>query len=123
MVGTIKLFQFIQKFHKIIGIYPSQAKRKQCPINLTQTIFLICSAQIMFTSAAFSVFEAKSMIDYGFGFYMLISIINIIVIYLVFIWQSQNTLKFIETCEEFIEKSKYCFETIYDSQCEFDTFC
>lgn len=33
--------------------------------------------------------------------------INVIVIYLTFIRQSENTLKYIENCEQFIEKSKY----------------
>lgn len=107
MVGSIKLFQFIQKFHQTIGIYPSsQPNRKQHSINLTNTIFLICSVQNMFATAAFLVFEANSMFDYGFPIFSIIGIINGVVIYLTFIWQSKNTLKFIEFSERFIEKRK-----------------
>lgn len=47
------------------------------------------------------------MFDYGFTFYAFSCMINVIVIYLTFIRQSENTLKYIENCEQFIEKSKY----------------
>lgn len=62
----------------------------------------------MFTNAAFLAFEAESMFSYGLAFYVLIAMINGIVIYLSFIFQIENTLKYIGTCEEFIAKSK-CF--------------
>lgn len=116
MAGSIKLFQFVQKYNQIIGIYSSQSTTMQGSINSTQAFFWISCAQIWFTIAAFLVFEANSMFDYGFEFFAFISIINGIAIYSIFIWQSQNTLKFIENCERFIEKRKYCFEQKF---CEF----
>lgn len=52
-------------------------------------------------------FEAtKSMFDYGFGFFMLVDIINVTVIYLLFVWQLESTIKYIENCEMFVGKSK-----------------
>lgn len=66
------------------------------------------------------------MFDYGFGFFTFICIMNITVIYLKFIWQSQITLKFIGNCEGFIGKSENYFESQYvqctlqkQSQCTF----
>lgn len=85
MAGSIQLFQFVQRFHQTIGIYPCQSNQKQHPINWTQAIFSICSAQSMLTTAAFLVFEAKSMFECGLVFFILITMINAIVIYLIFI--------------------------------------
>lgn len=60
----------------------------------------------MFATAAFFVMEADSMFEYGLAFFVLIAIISSIVVYVIFIWQSENTVKFIEHCEEFIAKSE-----------------
>lgn len=48
------------------------------------------------------------MFDYGFAFFLLVSIANAVAIYLILIWQSENTLKLITSCEGFIGASKYC---------------
>lgn len=109
MANSIKFLQFFQKFHQILGIFPPQSVENQRSTDFTKIISLIFCAQFMFTTAAFFVFEAKSMLDY-FAFFIIISVITSIFIYLIFIWQSQNTLKFIGNCEEFIEKSKNCSE-------------
>lgn len=106
MASSIKLFQFVQQCHQIIGVFPSQSNQNQRLIKSTKTKFLIFSAQLMVSTAGFLVFEAKSMFEYGFTFFILISIINSIVVYLIFIWQSKNTSKFVENCEGFIEKRK-----------------
>lgn len=107
MSSSIKFFQFVQKFYQITGIYSSQSNQQKRWTHSIRTIFLICFGQYMFTLAAFLVLKAKSMFEYGFTFYVLITIINGTVIYLTFIWQLKNILKFIENCEAFIEKSKY----------------
>lgn len=109
MASSIKLFQFIQKFHKIIGIdlYQQLVDHEQYSVNSINIIFLISFAQIICTTIAFLVFEAKSFFAYGFSFFTIICVISSAVIYLIFIWQSQNTSKFIENCERFIEESKY----------------
>ena len=115
MAGSIKLFQFVQKCHQTLGILPRQPnpKQKQLSSHSIQAIFLTCLAQYIFTTAAFLLFKAKSMFDYGFSFFILIGLANCIAIYLIFIWQSENTLKFIENCEGFIEKSKFCWYEIF----------
>lgn len=107
MAGSIKLFQFVQQYHQIIGIYhPSQSNQKHRPYNFTQAIFLICFTQMIITIAAFLLFEDISMFDYGIAVFILVAMITSTVIYLQFIWLAENTLKFIENCEKFIEKSK-----------------
>lgn len=69
-------------------------------------MFLIVCAEYLLTTAAFLVFEAKSIFEYGFVFYMLITAINTTSIYLIFVWQSANTYKFIENFEGFLERSE-----------------
>lgn len=106
MGSSIKLFQFVQRCNQTMGICLSQAHQKSRSTILTKTVSLICSAQIIFTTAAFLVFRANALFDYGFAFYMLITETNSFVIYIIFIWQRKNTSKFIEDCEGFIAKSK-----------------
>lgn len=110
MDGSVKLFQFIQKFHQTLGIYPPQLKQQPYQINSINKIFLVCLVQMIITTTAFLMFEAESMFSYGLAFFVLIAMINGVVIYLTFIWQFENTVKYIGNCEEFIVKSKYCSE-------------
>lgn len=106
MAGSIKIFQFIQNFHGVIGISPAQSFEQQRSINSRNAIFLVSCAQEMFAIVAFLIFEAQTMFDYGFGFFGGMSLLLSIVVYVIFIRQSENTFKFIENCEAFIEKSK-----------------
>lgn len=125
MAGSIKFLQFVKKFNQLCGIYACESIQVQRSVISTKTLFLIGFAQFIFSTAAFLVFGAKSIFDYGYAFYMLFVVINGFVIYVIFIWQSVNTLKFIENCERFIEKSKccpkhskLCHELCRNSRCE-----
>lgn len=109
MAGSVKLFRFFQKFHQIGGIYAPQSNHKPF-VNHTKSIksvFLFAYAQYIFTLALFMALEAVSIFEYGFSFYILITIINTAIVYLMFISQTESTFKFIENCERFIEKSSY----------------
>lgn len=66
--------------------------------------------QIIFTTAAFLAFEAKSMLDYGFAFFVLISIINCTLVYSFgnqkTLWSSlkivRDSLKKVSTASELV---------------------
>lgn len=105
MADSIQLFQFVQKCDQTFGhaFHPSQNRRATIS---TKTMYLISLSQFMFATATFLMFEATSMFDYGFVFFAIFTISNSSVVYPILVWQSQNTLKFIKTCERFIEKSK-----------------
>lgn len=115
MTGKQKTFQ---KCHQTIGYHPSQPNQKHRSINWVNIIFLNLMAQQWLTTATFSVFDANSMIEYGFSFYIIIDVADAIAIYSIFIWQSVNTLKFIHNCEEFVEMSKYYFEHGFSGFCD-----
>lgn len=106
MDGSMKIFQYYQKSLHFIGIYPSQPNEKQSPINLKNKILLIACLQTVLTTAAFIIFDATSMFDFGMAFFALISISECEFSVLILIWQSDNTFQFFTTCEKFIEKSK-----------------
>lgn len=106
MAGSIKLFQFYQECHQIIGIHPSQSNQRQSTSNWKNTVTLIAFGLMMPTTAAFIIFDAESMFQYGSAFFLLICIIAFGIFYLIFIQSREITYKFIVTCEKFIEKSK-----------------
>lgn len=105
MTTSIKLFQSALKFHKTIGICPSRPNQSR--INWRTAIFLLLNVQYTLTTAAFLIVGTKSMFDYGFAFFLFLSLTNGITIYLLFVWQLDNTLKFIANCERFIENREY----------------
>lgn len=108
MADSIKLFQLFQKIQQSIGIDPAPTNQKAHISTISiRGIFVICDAQWMFSMTAFFVIAANSMFEYGLSFLWIITAWTYLVIYLILTQQSQNTLKFIENCERFIEKSKY----------------
>lgn len=107
MAASPKLFQFFQKCHQALGISASQSNQKRYSIIWRRAIFFTITVQYCVTVIAYLVIEAKLMFDYGLGIFVLISAINTVIVYLIFVWQRENTLKFIENCEEFIAKSEY----------------
>lgn len=107
MATPIKLLQYFQKIHRIIGIFPSQPNERYPPNKLTRIVVVISLVQFILSSAAFFMLEAKSMLEYGFSYCVFSCGIQAIVVYLLFVEQSQNTLGFIVRCERFIENSEY----------------
>lgn len=100
MAGPVKSFQSFQKFHQIIGLNPSRS------FFARRTLFLIGEAVLMVPSCAYLLFEAKSMFAYGYGFFVVSCTFVSFAIYLIYVWQLENILKYIESCDEFIAKSK-----------------
>lgn len=109
---SIKLFKFIQKTYRDIGIYPPEPNQSRSPINSKNCFFLYCLAQFSLTSYAYFWFQANSMIEYGMVFYTCSTTILSIVVYLIQIWQMKKFLNFIENCERFVEKREYSMQFI-----------
>lgn len=103
MSGSVKLFQFIQKCHQMIGIHSIEPNQNQWYTKRT-AIFMSFSTQCILTSSGFLLFKAESMFEYGFTYFILITLIVETINYTLFIWQSENTIEFIDNCEKFIEK-------------------
>lgn len=106
MADSIKLFQTFQKIHQAMGISPSKPNQKQSSINWRNVILYSATIGQAFPVATFLVFEAKSSFEYGFGSFLVFADIVITTYYLIFIWRSEKTFKFIADFEEFGEKRK-----------------
>lgn len=105
--GAIKLFKFTQKAYQGIGIYPPESNQSRSRINAKNYFFLVCQAQYFITTAAYLLFEANSMIEYGMTFFTCTTVITVIALYTILLGRMQNILNYIENCDRFIEKSEY----------------
>lgn len=103
---SVKLFTFIKKTFRIIGISPPQSNQKHNSINSKNWIFLLCLVQLCIATVGYFFTEANSIMEYGMVFFNAITAIETIILYLIFIWQMKNILNYIENCEKFVEKSK-----------------
>lgn len=106
MDGSVKLFQCFQTHQQIIGIVPSQSNQNQHSLNMKRAIHLISQAQLLLTSVIFVILEASTMFEYGLAATVIANAISGISYYLLSISHWGNTVKYIECCERFIEKSK-----------------
>lgn len=104
--NSIRLFQRMQQYCQTIGIPMLHTNQNRHSLNTKNFIFAICLAQGAMASAAFLVSDAKSMSEYGATFFSLICVIKATLDYFILNWKLDDVLKFIKTCERFIEKSK-----------------
>lgn len=107
MPSSIRLFQFIQKYYRFCGVYPSQPSHNHHSFNAKKCVFIICGVQYLISSIFFLLFEAKSMLEYEMACYIALWIIFTTGTYLIPAWQMKRTLEFNEYCESFIEASKF----------------
>lgn len=103
--SKIKLFQSIQKFLNIQGIYPLQSNQST-PYNGKNLFFLFCYVQMFISATAFCLFKAKSMYEFGLTFYASLTELQTIVYFTIILWKVDKVLKLIGNLENFIEKSK-----------------
>lgn len=107
MAGRIKLFQSVQKYHRTMGIYQLQPNQRWLTFNSRNLLFLVSFIQMLVTTIGFSIFHAKTTIEYGACYYAYISEIGSTTYFLLQMCQITNFSKLIEHFEEFIEESKY----------------
>lgn len=103
---SINLFQFNQKFCEIIGVKLPEANPNGHIFNLINLGVVISLTVFIMPTAAYLLYDANSMAEYGIVFYILICGIEGMVVYFITIWEIDEILEFIENCEEFIEKSE-----------------
>lgn len=107
MACAIKILQFIQRYYRAIGIYAARSDQIGRPINGKNVLFVISIVPWIISLTAFLGFHEKNMLDFGISVFILISMIGTVFFYVIPMLQMNNTSKFIENCESFIEKSKY----------------
>lgn len=111
MAASIKLFQFAQELFQMLGIrLPKQ--NEILSFRSRNIFFLFCYTQLSISMAAFFLFEANTMLEYGSSFFMSLTQFCIAMDYLVLMWRFPNILELIADFEDFIEKSKKQFKWV-----------
>lgn len=103
----VKLFQFIQKFNRVIGIDATAPLEKTCFANNWKILmFFVCELQFMAALTAFLFSGAKTISEYGTTFFALSSSTLALIVHFFYSRQIRQYSMFIGKCEGFIEKSK-----------------
>lgn len=104
--NSIKLFQFFQRYCEAIGMEVPQSNENRFKLNAMSLFFIFSLIEYWIASAAFMLFDANSMSEYGMTFVILCCDGIVIIVYSVMIWQLKDISNYIEFCERFIEMSK-----------------
>lgn len=107
----MKLFQSVLRSYKLLGIEMS-LKHESNSLSLKSLLILLTSIQAMVSSAAFFLFEAQTVSEYGYSFYTSTTVFFNTGYFLIKIWKMPAIFGFINGLEDFIKKSKpsYGFE-------------
>lgn len=124
---SIKLFQFTQKFSRLIGIELAQPIHNRYTLNCKNVIFMIITTQLTWALVEFLLHDAKSMGEYGVLALILDGVYKAEVDYFFTIWELQDIFEFIKNCKDFIAKSEFtlfiAFSQISCNVCAFSIFC
>lgn len=107
MAERLKLLQFIQSTYTSIGIYPPQSNQNRRSVNWRKIFMLFSLMQILILSLAFLIFEAKTVIDAGFPFFVVNTELCCTVYYLINMWKMPKILKIIKEFEKCAEESEF----------------
>lgn len=108
MAGSAKLFKYYQRYNQILGFTSPKPNGNPVLLNSKNVILLISLAQYFMSTAASMLFEAQSVVDYGTIVSYLVLDITIATEIFLSIYQMEKTSKFIESCEQFVARSKMC---------------
>lgn len=101
----MKLFQSVQEYYGMLGLYPSQSNSNSS-FNSKIVFILFNCIHGCISTAAFCVFAANTLQEFGESYFASATEMFTIGCFLSSIWQWPTTLKTIENLEDFIQKSK-----------------
>lgn len=101
----IKLFQSLREYFQILGFFPPTSDHSR-PFNWRNVLVLFFYIQMFASVLAFTLFRAKTVVEFGLNYYGYMTELVCISAILLQIYQKFETFKLIADCEEFIEKSK-----------------
>lgn len=96
----IRIFSSVQKFYQMMGISPLNKN------SLKNTFLVISLIQLCSSTGCFILFEAKSIDEFGFAFYVFITTLTQLGHLLINTNKIRKITELIESYEAFIEKSK-----------------
>lgn len=107
MSSVVKLFNTLQRFYKTLGfdIYSTRSCHSKCLASAKIQFFLFSSAQLLISTMAFFLFQARIAIEYGISFYISITILVTIFNTTTIACNIAKFVALIRNYEEFIDKS------------------
>lgn len=101
----MKLFQQLLKFYQTMGLFRPESDRNR--EQKARTLFFLLSfIQLLMSSGAFVLFQAKSIREHIASLSVTITLIVCAIFISICTRKMADTLKLIENLEEFIERSK-----------------
>lgn len=101
----MKLFQCVQKFYRMLGVYPPQ--HNQISTINPRNLLIICNlAQGFILTGAYGLFEAKTVREYGDCYYTSTTSLSHSIYVAIHIWTMAKILKLIGRFEGIIQQSK-----------------
>lgn len=100
----MKLFQTIQKLNRLLGLSPES--NQSYSLNAKNVLILYTQIQGFIYTAAFGIFQAKTMREYGDAFYQSVTELSAAINLWNFIGEINRLYNFIEKFEGIIQKSK-----------------
>lgn len=101
----IKLFQSLLEYFQILGTFSPELNENR-RLNQRNIFVLFINIQFMVSAFAFTLFKAKTFIEYGLNFYGYMTQSLCIIVVSLQIYRMLDILKFIENCEKLIEMSE-----------------
>lgn len=105
MANTIKFLKFIRKLFETAGIHPSQSKRNWL-YNWRNSLILLFLLLEFIASAAFLLFVANSIEDYGGSFYITVLGFSLTFLWPGFIQNVGDLFNLMDHLDEFGQRSK-----------------
>lgn len=106
--NPIKLFQSVQKFYQTMGILPIKSSSLSTSEWNSKFLFFLLSMTLLLGSVtSFLLLEVTNMKDFGMAFYGTVTDLNIVIDFVITVWQMPTIFKLIRFCENFIEHSKF----------------
>lgn len=106
MAGEIRLFRYVRKFYRMVGIYPPSKHQQRHPFDVKKTFGLASTIWVTISILWYFYFEANSTDEYAKGFIGTVSMLECLLYFLINSSKIKSILKLIRKFEDFIESSE-----------------
>lgn len=102
-----KLFRSVRIQFGTMGIYSAQQSPHSYSLNWRNFVFFTFMALVFLLSTAFFFFGARTMSEYGFSFYIIVSGFSATAAFVITIWKRANIFETMDKLENFMEKRNF----------------
>lgn len=107
--NQVKLFESVQKFYQTMGLLgsiPCEMGIQSSKSNSKSLFFLFSMTLLLSSVTAFLLLEVTNMKGFGMSFYGTTTDLNILIDFVITVWQMPTIVNLIKVSEKFIEQSK-----------------